>query len=104
MLGTRRYKEGTAETYHLLPNRSVAIVVYTVRYISTGYQRGHYDPKLRRSRGMRSGFKDPLFIQPHERAAKLRPHWKEIAESLGALAEEHRLDWAAPPVPGDVRL
>lgn len=102
ILGTRHYAEGTAGTYYLLPDRSVTIVVYTVRYISSGYQQGHHDPKLRRSDGMRSGFRDPVFIQPHERATKLRPHWEEIAESLRALAEKHQLDWAATPVPGGV--
>lgn len=95
ILRTRHYAEGSAGTYYLRRDRSVAVVIHTVRYISTGPQKGHYDPDLRRSPGMRSGFKEPIFIQPDERAAKLLQHREEIAASLRVLADKHRLDWAA---------
>lgn len=99
ILGTRGYGEGAAATRYLLPDRTVTVVLYTVNYLSTGYQEGHYDKKLRRSSGMRSGFREPLYIPADERARKLSKDWDEIADSLGTLAARHELNWTAPPKP-----
>lgn len=93
ILGPCRHGDGTAATYYLMRDGTVTLSIHTVRYISTGYQSGHYDPTLARSTGMRSGFRDPVHLRSSERA-KLRPHADEIVASLRALADRHGLAWA----------